>query len=253
MLERIVARLRAVEPSLLAVVLCGSHARGSASAYSDVDVLAVTSESPQRRERAWFEPTPNGASVHISVELMSAADFAAEGDSSEPVSWGLGFAVVDTMRLVWATDEGRQLVGDDPTECHSAGASELEDFAECYMKIRRAAAEGDAVLLRWSSRMLAEFSVGLLRELNPAVQVSSTVEALKAALSFRECPETYAHDVRVCWGLLPATDDDVVRSATRLQQSVLERLKEHLATGVWDTDDVRALLVDGRLQRYLSE
>jgi predicted nucleotidyltransferase len=152
-LDRIIVRLRAAEPKLQAVVLCGSHARGEGAPFSDVDIMALTAGPPKRQERAWFEIGTEGQMLHVSVGAESLEDF--EEAETEAASWALGFPVEDTMQLAWATPKGRAVLGDDPSEWLPAGTPELEDFVEFYMKVRRAEATDDRLLLPWPSMPLA--------------------------------------------------------------------------------------------------
>jgi predicted nucleotidyltransferase len=75
-LDRIIVRLRAAEPKLQAVVLCGSHAREEGAPFSDVDIMALTAGPPKRQERAWFEIGVEGQMLPVSVGAESLEDFA---------------------------------------------------------------------------------------------------------------------------------------------------------------------------------
>jgi hypothetical protein len=100
--------------------------------------------------------------------------------------------------------------------------------------------------------MLAEYSVGLLRPYNPPVEVSTPVQALKAALAFSVAPQNYRTDFEVCAGLVEASDAKVLESAERLQEQALTWLRKRLEGRTFAADDVRALLLDGSLQSYLK-
>lgn len=249
-LDGIVKRLRKAEPELQAVILCGSFARGDADRFSDLDILAVTRGAPLRSERTWLESIPTGEGIHVSVGLMDLEDF--DEDDSEPASWALGFPVVDTMQVLWATPLGRETIGESASEVRPGGPAETEDFAELFMKVRRANTIGDRVMLRWAARMLAEYSVGLFRPYNLPVEVSTPVQALKAALAFSVAPKSYRTDFEVCAGLVEASDVKVFESAARLQEEALTWLRTRLEGRTFASDDVRALLLDGSLQSYLK-
>lgn len=248
-LDRITERLRAAEPTLEAVVLCGSFVRGEGDRYSDIDVMAVTRGDPVRAYRAWFERGPEGRLIHVSVGAESLEDFT-EDEEAEPARWALGFPVEDAMRLVWASPRGRKALGEDPTEHLPAGPPELEDFVEFHMKMRRAAASGDRLRLRWAARMLAEYSAGLVLPFNPQVAVRSPAEALAAALALPDTPAHYREDFETCWGLAPAPDEAVIAAAERMTREALAWLRERLAGEVFADDDIRAALLEGTLEAY---
>ncbi len=250
LLGRIVARLRAAEPKLQAVVLCGSHARGEGARHSDIDIMALTDGPPKRQDRTWFEIGMDGEMLHISVGAQSLEDF--EEAETEAATWALGFPVEDTMRLAWATTRGRTVLGDDPSERLPAGTPELEDFVEFYMKVRRAEATDDRLLLRWAARNLAEYSIGLLRPFNSEVNVHTPVEALRAALSFKEAPAHYRQDTEFCMGLSPAMEPQIAQAAKRLVAETLTFLRERLCGEAFAQDDIRAALLDGTLEAYVS-
>lgn len=251
MLERIVARLRDVEPRLEAVVLCGSFARGEGDRFSDVDILALTAGDPVRSERIWFETGPEGKAIHVSVGLEPVSAFD-DDDDDEPASWALGLAAQDVMRLIWATPRARRRLGEALSEHLPPGPAEIEDFAELYMKVRRGQTLGDRVMLRWAARMLAEFSVAILAPYNPTPDVRSPVEALKAALGFQVAPDHYRTDFEICAGLSEASDAAVFQAASRLQDNLLSWLASRLAGETFEADDVRTHLQTGALQTYLN-
>lgn len=52
---RVVERLLDLEPGLIAVLLTGSYAKGTASLTSDLDLVALTASIPRAEYRMWFE------------------------------------------------------------------------------------------------------------------------------------------------------------------------------------------------------
>ena len=233
------------------MLLCGSFARKTGDRFSDIDILAIVEGGPVRSERTWPVPISGAGTFHVSIGAETLASFEDEGEDVESASWALGFAVLDSMTLLWSTPLARRVIGPSPSERLPAAPPQLEDFAELFMKVRRARASDDRILLRWAARMLAEYSAGLLSPYNPPVEVSSPADALRAALALAEAPETYASDFEICAGLTAAPDQDVFESAVRLQETLLEWLRVRLEGEALDPDDVRALLVDGSLQAYL--
>jgi hypothetical protein len=120
------------------------------------------------------------------------------------------------------------------------------------MKVRRAEATDDRLLLRWAARNLAEYAAGLLRPFNPAVNVRTPIEALRVALSFEEAPEHFRHDAELCMGLSPALEPQIAQAAKRLVAETLGFLRERLSTEAFADDDIRAALRDGTLEAYVS-
>ncbi len=250
LLAAAVARLLALEPSLEAVVLCGSWARGEQDRFSDLDLLALTGQSPSRDELAWLEPDPELGPIHVSVGVQSVADFEDEADGAS-ASWSLGFPARDVM---WRFDVGSSGQLSRPTDVSEhlpAVPPAFGDFVELWMKVRRATAQGDGLALRWAARLLAETSVGLMRPHNPPVEVASPVEALRAALAFEQAPPGYAEDFRACCGLVGVTDAEVAAAARRLQEGVIGWLRAR--DGAGDASlELGARTGEGALRAYLD-
>ena len=246
-LERVVAHLRTVEPELAAVLLGGSFARNEADAWSDVDILALTVGRPQREYHVLLLDTDAKRPVHVSVE---AGQMAPPGQQ-EPANWALGFAVRDEQCYVWCTPAAQQILGPDPSLDLPAAPPELEDFVECYMKVRRGAALGHVVQLRWAARLLAEYSPALLAEFNPGIVVRSPVGALNAALSLPRAPEHYREDFAICAGLTSVGEQEIAHAARRLALGIVAYLRKHGDGRVTDSPDLAEALYSGALERYL--
>jgi predicted nucleotidyltransferase len=69
-----VERLRAEEPTALAVVLQGSFARGDPGPFSDVDLRIVTAGPPRLRDRAYLEEmeAPPGVADLVATGRLAA-------------------------------------------------------------------------------------------------------------------------------------------------------------------------------------
>ena len=246
--KAIVARLKAEEPTLEAVLLAGSYARQEADEHSDVDVVAVTRDEPAVPYSAWYVPDAGGRLVHVSIaaERLERADEADE----EPAPWALGFPVLEVQTYLWRTSEAERVLGADPSGSLPPGTPELEDFVDLYMKVRRAAGSGDEVILRWAARLLGEYGVGLLRPLNPEVVVRSPVEAVRAALALTVTPAHFREDFESCTGLNASSDGVVAAAASRLAREMMAFLQPHSAKLGLDDATVEAALREGVLARY---
>jgi len=249
LLERVVARLRELEPATVAVLVAGSYAKGTADEDSDLDVPVVTEGEPSSPYRMWFEERRGAKALHVSPSVRSLEKCLAERD--EPADWVFGFPALNVVRYVWATDEARGLLGDPPSNVHPPAGPELEDFVEFLVKVRRASERSDATGVRAFARDAARLAPGLLRELNDDIVVRDRREALEAALSLTVAPEHYREDFTVSLGLVPAADDAVAEAALRLGRELLAFLRER-KPDVDDQPDIAGYLADGTLERHLG-
>jgi len=248
-LDRIVGRLRGLEPSTIAVLVSGSYAKGTADEASDLDVEVVTVDEPRSPYRMWFEERPDERPLHVSPSVKSLERWLAKRD--EPQRWALGLPVEHFVRYVWATREARAALGDPPTYVHPPAEPELEDFVEYVQKLARAAARTEPLYVRMYAREAAMLAPGLLRALNDDLAVRGREEALAAALAFAVAPEHYREDLPVCLGLRFADDDAVQQAALRLARELLAFLRER-ALDVDPQPDVAKYLADGTLERHLG-
>ena len=249
LLERVVARLRELEPSAIAILVSGSYAKGTADESSDLDVQVVTESEPVSPYRMWFEERPGGEPLHVSPSVKSLAGWLAKRE--EPQDWALGFPVFHMLRYVCATVEARANLGDPPPNVHPPPPPELEDFIEFLQKVRRSAVRQDGLGVRLFARSAALLAPRLLLQLNDEVVVHDRRDALEAALSLQFAPKHYRNDLSVCLGLVP-TDDGVARdSALRLGRELLAFLRER-KPDVDDQPDIAGYLADGTLERHLG-
>jgi hypothetical protein len=247
--ERVVARIRELEPSAIAVIVFGSYAKGKADQDSDLDVHAVTEDEPVSPYRMWFEERPGEKPLHVSPSVKSVSAWLAK--QAEPQGWALGFAAEHVARYLWSTDDARARLGDDPSCVHPPAAPELEDFVEYLITIRRAAAAEDWPIVRVYAHQAALLAPGLLRTLNDEIAVRDRRDALERALSLPVAPERYRADLTVTLGLVEASDDEVAQAALRLGRELLAFLR------VYEPDadpqpDIARYLADGTLERHLG-
>ena len=248
LLERVTHRLVQDEPATNAVVVTGSYAKGTADAASDLDVTAIT-PTPRVPYRTWFEPRAPEPSLHVSAGASTADDWLAA--SAEPARWSLGFPAIVTAVYLWADDEARARLGNDPSVPHPAAPPELEDFVEAVVKAKRAAARDDEAGLRWLAQNAAALAPRLLVPLNDERVVRDRRDALDAALDLVTAPVRYRADIEVCFGVIEASGEDVRAAVTRLGSDLLAFLREHDPT-VDPQPEIARYLADGTLERHLD-
>lgn len=249
LLERVIARLRELEPNVIAILVSGSYAKGTADEWSDLDVQVVTQGDPVSPYRMWFEERAAGQRLHVSPSVKSLTDWLAK--RNEPQNWALGFPVFHVVRHVWATDEARARLGDPPSNIHPPPPPELEDFVEFLQKALRCSLYDDGSGVRLFAREAALLAPRLLWPLNDDVVVRDRREALEAALSLRVAPEHYRDDLSICLGLVPTGDSAVQEAALRLGRKLLAFLRER-KPDVDDQPDIAGYLTDGTLERHLG-
>lgn len=249
LLERVVARLRELEPNAIAILVSGSYAKGTADESSDLDAQVVTQGDPVSPYRMWFEERAHKQPLHVSPSAKSLAGWLAKRQESQ--GWALGFPVQHVVRYVWVTDEARARLGDPPSNVHPPPPPELEDFVEFLEKALRCSLHEDGSGVRLFAREAALLAPRLLLPLNDEVLVRDRREALDAALSLPIAPEHYRDDLTVCLGLVPVDDGTVLEAALRLGRELLAFLRER-KPDVDDQPDIAGYLADGTLERHLG-
>lgn len=247
-IQAIMQRLQQEYPSAIAILLKGSHARGEASTWSDIDFDVLVSEPDFEEYRAWIEPWQNRL-VHISTALETAD--AWERDSSEPSPWSLGLPTIETTKLMWAVDEPTRLRFDHPHKSHPPAEPEIEDTMEALGKIRNAIAKGDTIGVYRNANKMATLLPTMLVPINPTVAVSNSRQAIDAVLAFPNVPTGFAADWCYCMGYVDQrTPAETLVVAARLFAGVLELVSAH--PDVLDQDFSR-MIQDGTLRAYLAQ
>lgn len=248
-----VERLRNEEPGAIAVLLTGSYARGEAGPHSDLDLLVLTRGDPLISYRTWLVERENGWLLHISAGADSWDEWLSE--RGEPADWAFRLPAREEARLLWAADSVREELR-VPSLVHPPGTGELEDFVECFGKVKNAALVGGELCVRLAARDLADYCPAILAPLNPAVEVRSRCEALWAALSLPMAPARYREDLLVCAGLSgrATTAREVYESAARLVTGVIELLQSHAARLSTELQpELPRYLANGTLHRYVTQ
>jgi len=248
LLDRIVDRLRAIEPAAIGVLVTGSYAARRAIHQSGLDVTVLTAVPSLGHYRTWFEPRP-GAPLHVSAGARALDAWVDEGKTA--ADWALGFPTEEIAAWAWATDAARAVLGDPPIMRRPSAPPELEDFLECATKVKRAAAAGDELGARWHAHHLGGYAIRLLRPLNPESRVTDVRDALRVAVDLPAAPAGYHDNLLLCLGLHQAGDGEVADAALRLATTILAFLRERMP----DVDrqpDLPHYLADGTLERHLA-
>ncbi|MEE6170356.1 MULTISPECIES: GNAT family N-acetyltransferase [unclassified Mycolicibacterium] len=259
-LERATERTRHDYPRTRAILLKGSHVRGDAGPYSDIDLDVLVAGSEDSRYLAWFGEE-RGRLRHISVAVRPWDEWWEE--AAEPVDWAMGFAAYEVFRLIWAAvdEDAARLRGTGVR--HPAAQPELEDFFSDLGKVRNAWVAGDELGVRLAAHAAARLSPSVLAAANPgypAAPVVSARAAIDAALAFPVAPQGYREDLLLCLGLSDGHSamTDVAVAAERLVMGTISLLRDHRAWSP-DPDDPRfeigldEALADGTLSRYLGQ
>ncbi len=243
-----VNRLRTEYADAVAVVLKGSHARGQASRWSDIDFDVLVSTANVEEYRTWIEPV-NGRLVHISAAVESLDAWLA--DANEPSSWSLGFPTIETTKLLWAIDDRHRELLDHPHQTHPPHEIEIEDTMEALGKMRNALDKGDAIGVYRNANKLATLIPTMLVPINPPATVANSRQAIEAVLALPNVPDGFADDWLTCMGYVDKrTPEATLAAATRMFTGTLRLLPpDPEIVG----KDFAHLLRDGVIEAYLNQ
>ncbi|MBA2470147.1 MAG: hypothetical protein H0V37_12145 [Chloroflexia bacterium] len=254
-IERWVERLRREIPGAVAVMLKGSHARGNAGPWSDLDFdVLVFGDEITDPYLTWIVENGSGRLVHVSVAVETVEDWLA--GFREVASWSFGFPSSEVTRLTWLGRPSLRAELDRPGHKHPGGEPELEDFIEELGKARNARLRGDEVALRLAVQEIAELCPSLLAPLNEVAPPGTRPGALKAALALTVAPEGYRDDMLFCLGLSGrgSTADEILAAGERLVFGTLALLETNADTfSPLLPPYLPDLLSSGLLRRYLGQ
>ena len=250
-----VERLRAEIPGVVAIVLKGSHARGDAGPWSDLDFDLLTfNEDVEHEYLTWIVEDGSGRLVHVSVAIERLDDWVRS--FREVASWSFGLPSHEVTKLLWLGRPSLRAELDRPQRDHPGGEPELEDFIEELGKARNAHARGDEVALWLAVQEIAQLCPALLAPLNEPVCPGTRPEALRAALAFAVMPDGYRHDMLHCLGLSgrASTADDILAAGERLVFGTLALLEANADTiSPLLPPHLPELLRSGLLRTYLEQ
>jgi phosphoribosyl-AMP cyclohydrolase len=251
-----IERLRQDEPDAVAIVCCGSYARGTAEAHSDLDLEVLVQGTRQAEYRSAFEELPDGRLLHVTIAVRSLADWLAQfAMPKESKAWAFFLPAREGAQVLWATPEASQLLeGRITLTLHAA--PQLQDLLECAAKARNARARGDDLGVRLAAQGVALGCPAVLGLVSPSTTVYSARSALDAALDVVVAPPSYRDDMLTCLGMSGSATSaqDVHDASLRLSLGCLALLQVY-ADVVADRLEpgLPEALADGRLTRLLTQ
>ncbi len=254
-IDRWVDRLRREIPGAVAIVLKGSHVRGAAGPWSDLDIdVLVANVAVADPCLSWIEDDGSGRLTHVSVAVEPVKAWL--DGAREAAAWSFGFPSSEATRLLWLGQPSLRAELDRPGRAHPSGEPELEDFVEELGKARNARLRGDDLALRLAVQGIAQLCPTLLAPLNASTHPGTRPAALKAALDLTVAPDGYRDDMLLCLGLggQSSTEEDVLAAGTRLVMGTLAVLEANadvtcpLLPPHWPE-----WLTSGLLRRYLEQ
>ncbi|MGB3329964.1 MAG: nucleotidyltransferase domain-containing protein [Thermomicrobiales bacterium] len=233
LIQRAVNRARDTWPDARAILLKGSHVRGDAGPFSDIDLDVLVDVDVDGGEdsvyAAWFDDETDRLR-HVSVAIHPWQSWWDE--AAEPVEWAWGLAALEVFQLLWARDATDAAPFAIPGILHPAAGPELEDCFSDLGKVRNARLRDDALGIRLAAQGAARLCPSVLATINPgypATPVTSPRAAFDAVLAFPLAPTGYREDLLRCLGLTAeATTPDGIAAATeRLVLGTIALLEEH--------------------------
>ena len=214
-------------PDIRAILLKGSHVRGDAGPFSDIDLDLLVDDLDDSAYAAWFDREA-GQWHHVSVAIHSWD--AWWEDAAEPVEWAMGLAALEVFHLCWARDASDAARFARPGIVHPAAGPELEDCFSDLGKAANALLRGDDLGARLAAQGVGRLCPTVLAVLNPGfptTPVTSPRAALDAVLAFPVAPTGYREDLLCCLGLsnTAPTMEEVVEAAWRLVTGTIALLE----------------------------
>jgi Phosphoribosyl-AMP cyclohydrolase len=237
-------------PPVVGILLRGSHARGAATPYSDVDIDVLVSGGPYVAHPAFFAETGDRL-THLSVAVRDVRSWLDRLD--QPAEWSFGLPVVAPVRLLWASEEWRSSI--ELTEIRQRpGQPALEELVASLGKVSAACAADDEFGARFAAAELARRCPSVVRLANPAVTVASRRAALTAALDLPVAPAGYRADMVTCLGLRTESLPRLHAAAGRLVAGAVELARPYAdALAPVIGQELADALRDGRLRRYVDQ
>jgi len=159
LLMLLVQQVRAEEPGTLAIVLCGSYARGAAGPHSDVDLEVMLSGTPRAYYQTLLVERTGGRLLHISISFQPWTEWQREQHA--PADWSFSMPVRQPIRILW-TDPAIDQQDIEASYTQPAGGAEAEDFLEYAGKVKNAYLVGDELCLRLAAQKMAFLCTSLL-------------------------------------------------------------------------------------------
>lgn len=246
--EQMVQRFRTEYPDAVAILQKGSHARGEATPWSDMDFDVLVSTPDTEIYRTWLVEMDDRL-VHVSAAVEGIDGWLADAD--EPSSWGLGLPTAETTRLLWAANDDLRRQLDQPAKMHPAADAEVEDAVEAFAKMISALGKGDAAGLYSNALKLATLIPTLLVPVNDVPLVASPRQAIDAILAMTHVPAGFREDWLTCMGYVDHRSlESTCASAERMLLGSLALLP---ADAEIVGEDIARIMADGSLERYIRQ
>jgi predicted nucleotidyltransferase len=255
-----VARLRAGEPTALAVLVHGSYARGAEGRFSDVDLRVITAATPRVRDRVHLEER-DGRLVHFSTGSRSLPELIELAE--DPRRWMYVRPQYVDARLLWE-EPGTLALLRGEVEARAPGRLPfvdglqlaLETLFEYAGKVRNAHLDGDYARAAWFARRVGEYAWETVHATAERRLLPSEGDWLEDWLSLGEAIPGYRASARVCLGLTPEARslDQLLEASLDLADAVVAWLGGELARlGPAAGETVVELIESGKAARYLRE
>ncbi len=249
-------RLRAVHPSVLAILAHGSYARGEQQRHSDLDLDMLFEHAPAIGYRSVIDTLPNGNLLHATIAGWALAEWLEQFEQpQESEEWAFFLPARQVALLLWATPEVHAQLA-ERTTLELKASPQLQDMIESACKVRRTYQQEDELGMRLAAQNMALRCPAVVGLLNPPVRVNTNAEALRAALAMPHVPPYYREDLLVCLGLSASATSlaDLYMRTLRLATGIVSFLQPHAAEiAEWLEPDIPLYLADGRLLRLLTD
>lgn len=250
--------LLAAEPAALALMLHGSHARGDAGPFSDIDLRIFTATPPLQRDRERVAPC-GGRLVHWSIGARTLAEKLAEIADPEVWPWAAAHyrdmqPLHDPHDLLRVLRAAVAAARPEPAAYAPPVGHALSDLLEYVAKLKNAEhAPPDPDVFDAAKRVARRCEIAL-RPFNPVGVFASEIELNAYFRTLPVAPPGWAADRAVCLGLSEAARpfQAVLNAALRLALGTLDLLCER-ADALALPADLDAALRGGALHTYVQQ
>ena len=217
--------VRREHPNVIGIFVHGSVARGEPGPFSDIDLVAVTSQRRKPSEFSYFD-----RDIYVGVGFQSVADLNKEFTDPKRFFWARGSA--NATRILY--DPRRvlrkiMLRGEKAEPSHQILEKSLWDayhnIIEYSGKLRNGWLKRDEYLTRYSARVIAQHVEIALIALNE-LSIISENHAWHQVLSAKKRPKHLGTDLPLALGIKGAGETPIVyRSAIRLCRETLRLIR----------------------------
>jgi len=203
-------------PRLAGILVHGSVARGDPGPFSDIDLVAVTSQRKKPPEFSYFD-----GDIYVGVGFLSVAELEKEFTDPKTFFWARGSAkatrilydpkgVLQRIMLRWKkTKPTHQILEKSLWDAY-------HNIIEYSGKLRNGWFKRDEYLTRYSARVIAQYVEIAMIALNELSIISENY-AWHQVLSAKKRPKHLGADLPLALGIKGTQDTRMVyRSAIRL-------------------------------------